>query len=101
MPRFEFAWNQTESAMAFLKGFPLGSSGKAASGGAAYERRVTRNASRRECAASELLAVLLLMELFGFVDPLIPLDSIGGGVEFLRDLIDILWRPARNLDKGM
>ena len=84
-----------------VKKTPLGSSGKASSGGAAYERRVTRNASRRECAASELLAVLLLMELFGFVDPFVPLDSVWGGVELLRDLVDILWRPARNLDKGM
>lgn len=38
----------------------------------------------------ESLAVLLRVEFFSFVDPLVPLDPIGGGVELLRDLVDIL-----------
>ena len=38
----------------------------------------------------ESLAVLLRVEFFRFVYPLVSLDSIGGGVELLRDPVDIL-----------
>jgi hypothetical protein len=38
----------------------------------------------------ESLTILLRVEFFSLVNPLVPLDPIGGGVEFLRDPVDIL-----------
>jgi hypothetical protein len=38
----------------------------------------------------ESLTILLRVEFFSFVNPLVPLDPIGGGIEFLRDPVDIL-----------
>jgi len=46
--------------------------------------------SRSVARGLESLAVLLRVEFFRFVYPLVSLDSIGGGVELLRDLVDIL-----------
>ena len=49
---------------------------------------------------SELLAVLLLMKFFCVGDPHVPLDPVGGGAEFGRNLLHSGGVAPCDLSKG-
>ena len=48
----------------------------------------------------EPLAVLAIVLFFGFVDPLVPLDPVGGGAEFGRNLLHSGGVAPCDLSKG-